>query len=553
MKRILLFVLSCALGGLSCDDSSPLEAIKGPPPLQLRIDYGSEKKTWLNEMVERFEASHATTASGRVIDIEASAMGSGEAMQAILDGSRQPHVFSPASEAYITLLNHSWLSEPGNTRPLTGRGESLVLSPIVIAIWKPMAEALGWPEKSVSWSELIAINTSPEGWGTLNHPEWGRFKLGHTHPGLSNSGLLAVLAEAYAGSGKRRGLTVADLDLPETRAFIENVEQSLVHYGKSTSFFAERMLDRGPGYISAAVLYENLVIESYGSNSHMPLVAIYPTEGTFWSDHPYAVLDAEQVGPEEREAAERFLAFLKEPAQQQRALELGFRPSDPGIAITAPVDVAHGVDPRQPLTLLEVPDGETLEHLLAVWEQTKKVSDVVLVFYQSGSLTGPPGEEARRGARLFLEGLEDRDSVSLYLFHQTVFPMEPVVLDSAGRAALSERLSGVFARGGTALYDAIALSYESAQARSQTSPDQIHAVVVMTDGNDENSQLNLAALKARLEPSESESPVKIFTIAYGEGADMRVLSEIAEAGQGMSAQGDLKTIKQTFQDMASFF
>ena len=75
---------------------------------------------------------------------------------------------------------------------------------------------------------------------------------------------------------------------------------------------------------------------------------MYPVEGTFWSDHPYAILDAEWVGADEKAAAQQFLAFLKSKPMQQRALALGFRPADPSIPIGAPVDAAHGVDASSP-------------------------------------------------------------------------------------------------------------------------------------------------------------------------------------------------------------
>ena len=74
-----------------------------------------------------------------------------------------------------------------------------------------MAEALGWPGKRLGWRDLLKVNAGGEGWGRLGRPEWGAFKLGHTHPEYSNSGLLSVLAEAYAGARKTRGLVADDL------------------------------------------------------------------------------------------------------------------------------------------------------------------------------------------------------------------------------------------------------------------------------------------------------------------------------------------------------
>jgi Ca-activated chloride channel family protein len=483
-------------------------------------------------------------------------MGSGEAVQEIVAGRLQPHVFSPASGAYISLLNQRWQSVPGHLRPLCGAGEPLLLSPVVIAIWKPMAEALGFPGKALGWKDLIQVSTSAKGWADLGHPEWGPFRLGHTHPEFSTSGLLAVLAEAYAGAGKLRGLTSADVGADATQRFIASVEGTVVHYGKSTGFFSDKMLERGPSYVSAAVLYENLVVESYSRPAQpaFPLVSIYPVEGTFWADHPYAVLDEAWVSPNEREAAQQFLAFLKARPQQERALALGFRPADATIAIGAPIDAAHGADPKQPQTLLEVPSVETLDALLEVFRRVKKPAEVVLVFDKSGSMQGPPLEQAKAGAKAFLNALSDRDRVSLLFFDTQVYPpIGPFELKDH-RKDLLARIDTVIAAGGTALYDATLKARELLVADAASRKGAITAVVVMTDGRDESSQAPLERVEAAVKVEGGEAaPVRVFTIAYGKGAEAAVLARIAEAGSGSSASGDVSSIIQVYQDMASFF
>src|SRR5207302_1426664 len=50
----------------------------------------------------------------------------------------------------------------------------------------------------------------------------------------------------------------------------------------------------------------------------VPLVAIYPREGTLAADHPYAVLNAPWVTAAKRQAAEAFLQFLERPEIQAR-------------------------------------------------------------------------------------------------------------------------------------------------------------------------------------------------------------------------------------------
>jgi Ca-activated chloride channel family protein len=517
--------------------------------VELSILYGSEKKTWLDEQIAAFHKSRGALPNGRPIRVTAKPVGSGEATTAILDGSERPVVYSPASGAYIALLDQAWQSRGNHTRPIAPPGEPIVLSPIVIAMWKPMAEALGWPDKPIGWNDILAVSRDNNGWGKLDHPEWGAMKLGHTHPEYSNSGLLSVLAIAYAGAKTTRGLTAADL--PKVERFMADVEDSIVHYGKSTGFFTDKMIERGPTYLSAAVLYENLVIESYAKQRTLDLVAIYPQEGTFWSDHPYSVLDAEWVKPEQREAAAVFLAFLKARPQQERAMALGFRPVDPAIKIAAPIDRAHGVDPQQPQTLLEVPDGPTLEALLETWRHTKKPADVVLVFDKSGSMAGRPLEEAKRGARAFLATLDARDQVTLLFFDRRVYPPYGPVELGKSKAALESRIDGISAEGGTALYDATLAARDLLEARRDASRHHIRAVVVMTDGADTDSRKKLDATVKGLH-GESGG-VAVFTIGYGNEPNQAALEAIARAGTGSFSKGNVDTIIQIFRDLASFF
>jgi len=563
MRRLLKAFIFTSVSFASClcerPSSSPKPTASSVRPasqierFNLVITYGSEKRLWLEEQARQFMQTGAKTKTGKPIQVQGRAMGSGEATQDILSGALKPHVFSPASGAYISLLNQKWLSVAGHLRALSPPGEPVVLSPMVIAIWKPMAEALGWPGRPLGWSDLLKVSADPKGWGAYGHGEWGAFKLGHTHPEFSNSGLLSVLAESYAGSKKTRDLMAEDLDSKKTQTFLRSVESTIVHYGKSTGFFADKMVERGPAYLSAAILYENLVIESYSkpSSSGFPIVAIYPLEGTFWSDHPYAILDAEWVSPEARDAAEQFLVFLKGKPAQQRALALGFRPADASIPVTAPVDSAHGVDPKQPQTLLEVPKAPVLLRLLEIWKSAKRRTDVALLFDKSGSMRGKPLLQAKQGAQSFLGNLGDQDQASVIFFDHRVYPPIGPMQLGPGRAQLVSRIDGAIAEGGTALYEAIQSSFEAANERAHQDSSRIHALVVMTDGRDESSRITLDQLLSHL--NAENSAVRVFTIAYGDQADPRVLGRIADVGQGSFAKGSAENIVQVYEEMASFF
>ncbi len=511
--------------------------------VEISILYGSEKKSWLEEQITAFNAANPT------IHVTGKPTGSGEAMTSILDGTEKPVIFSPASGAYVTLLNQRWQTRDNHTKPLAPTSEPLVLSPIVIAMWKPMAEALGWPAKPLGWADILKVGADPKGWSAYGRPEWGELKLGHTHPEYSNSGLLSVLAIAYAGAQTTRGLTAADL--PKVENYMAQVEDSIVHYGKSTGFFADKMVERGTSYLSAAVLYENLVIESYAKSPSPPLVAIYPVEGTFWSDHPYSVLDADWVTAPQREASAKFLAFLKAKPQQERALALGFRPVDPSIKIGAPIDAAHGVDPLQPQTLLDVPDGATLDALLVAWRKTKKPADVIVVFDKSGSMKGAALDEAKRGAKAFLHTLDARDEVSLLFFDNNIYPAFGPVEVGKSMAELEARIDGVSAGGETAMLSATAKAYDLLGSRGKSSAHRIRAAIVMTDGADNQSKITLDELTRKI--SGENRTATIFTIAYGAQSSHDVMKQLATAGAGSFSEGNVDSIIQIYRDLASFF
>jgi Ca-activated chloride channel family protein len=161
-------------------------------------------------------------------------------------------------------------------------------------------------------------------------------------------------------------------------------------------------------------------------------------------------------------------------------------------------------------------------------------------------------EEAKRGAKAFLAGLDPRDRVTLQFFDSKIYPpIGPLEVGKA-RSELEARIDGTIAAGGTALYDAIAAG--AAQLRKGGGKDASHrirAVVAMTDGKDENSSATQQAVERGLGGEQSE--VIVFTVGYGENVDAGVLTSIANAGSGGYARGDVASIIQVFRDMAAYF
>src|SRR5262245_28780348 len=104
--------------GSQASKTTPVPELPAGAPLQIVVAYGSEKKTWLEEAARAYDTSKPRTKSGRPIEIVLKAMGSGEAVQAIVSGELKANVFSPASGAYVALLNSAWMAKSGATKPI---------------------------------------------------------------------------------------------------------------------------------------------------------------------------------------------------------------------------------------------------------------------------------------------------------------------------------------------------------------------------------------------------------------------------------------------------
>lgn len=523
-----------------------------PGSLELVFTYGSEKEAWIKDVTTTFNGGGHRTGSGKKIFVKAVPMGSGETVDEVLSGRRQTHLISPASAAFIKLGNAQSRTQTG--KDLVASTETLVLSPVVIAMWKPMAEALGWGKKPIGWSDILALARNGQGWSSFGRQQWGSFKFGHTHPEFSNSGLISLLAEVYAATGKVSGLTLADVTKPATGSYLEGIEQAVVHYGSSTGFFNTKMLANGPEYLSAAVLYESNVIESYSSKVSLefPVVAIYPKEGTFWSDHPVGVVERDWVTPEHREAAKAYIQFLLDRPQQERTLGYGFHPGDVNIPLTAPIDSEHGVDPREPKTTLEVPSVEVMDAVIKLWREHKKHANITLVFDTSGSMKdNNKMPNAKLGARQLVSLLDSTDYLSILPFSSSPTWAGRDMLIRDSRDDASRTIDSFFASGGTALYDSIASAYQSLLDAPKAG--KISAIIVLTDGADTDSQTTLADLLSKIRFDNEKNTIRVFTIGYGQDAVKDVLKSIADATQAKFFEGTPENIQSVFKEISTFF
>ena len=352
---------------------APLSILPEPEPITITVISGAEKEQWLREAASAFEASGASV-DGAPLRIELQTMSSGKAKDALLSGQIRPDVWSPASDLWIELLNEAH-QRSGQVPLIAITGDDapapLVLTPLVLVAWAERATVLRGDQQLI-WRNLES--TIRDGWAAKGHPEWGNAAWGHTTPTSSNSGLQALLLMAYDYHGKTGGLTIADVEQPAFGEWLRSIESG-ASFAESSADLMNDMIAFGPAKYSVVASYENLALQqlpnarSRGQN----LVLIYP-EANIWSNHPYALVTGNWVTPAKREGARQFRQFLLSPAQQEKALQFGFRPAVPTISIagsTSPftVNAGAGVQLDVP-ALVETPSGDVINALLTTWTRS---------------------------------------------------------------------------------------------------------------------------------------------------------------------------------------
>ena len=509
----------------SGDDTTSTDDPRRGECITVDTAVSSEKIQLLGDLAKSFNDSGATV-DGKCIYVEVQKKASGAATTALAEGwdtttdGPEPVIWSPASSVWGQILNQR-LVDQGKPPMAAEDPASFMVTPLVIAMPEPMAKALGWPDKPIGWSDILTLSRSATGWADYGHPEWGQFKLGKTNPNYSTSGLNALIAQTYAATGKTDGLSSEDLANPTVAQYGKDIESAVVHYGDITMTFLNnwfRADRRGTAlnYASAVAVEEKSVIDYNAGNPdgvldqgeeprkpRIPLVSIYPTEGTLYSDNPLFILDADWVTNEQKQAAEQFQKFVQEPENQKKVLEFGFRPGNPEVKVGSPITAANGVDPNQPQTLLEVPTGAVMNQLLDTWAQQRKGARVMLVLDVSGSMGDPadPGDPggptkldlAKQAVAAGLDRFKAEDLVGLRIFtsdldgngatYQDLAPVEPI---GPVREKLRNQVEALTPLNGTPLYDVTRESYETMLGGYD--PALINAVIVLTDGmNDDGT------------------------------------------------------------------
>ena len=503
------------------------------------------------------------------------------------DGVTPPIIASPSVDHWLSRVNyltHTQVFDLQNTH-------DLARTPVVIATYDEMARVLGWPDKPLGWADIIALTTDPRGWSAYpsSKVEWGiKPLLAWTDPYVSSTARSALFATTAAAAGKpAEQLTDADVTDPRVQQYLRSIQSAVDHYFPETLKLQTKLF-QGPHFVHFVPLEEYTLVwlklgkvnaESVpgGAAEFKPIdkkmVAIYPKEGTIWHNNPGAILqNVPWTTPDKQHAAQIWIDWLLTPENQQKAMEWGFRPAT-DIPYGPYLTPEYGINPKEPTHLLGRVDPEVAETIMGNWQDVKKPGVAVLVLDISGSMTGDKLDQAKAGAKRFLENVGPHDQVGLVIFSDRVTTTVPVGPIGDVRYQVADAVDKSQARGGTALYDAIAAGVKMVDDAS-VAGDAIRGVVVLTDGKRTAGTVKLSdlvSLTTRDERpigsfvgAEDESkadligaklaiptthPVHVFAVALGGDADfdaLRVLAEATNSTFNRATEKDLEAILERY-------
>lgn len=168
----------------------------------------------------------------------------------------------------------------------------------------------------------------------------------------------------------------------------------------------------------------------------------------------------------------------------------------------------------------QVYENRTAQTILDFNTETRPLR-IALVVDTSGSMRGRL-TEVQSAAAAFLDVLRPEDRAMVIDFDDQVMLLQPLT-DS--RSDLRDALMSTFARGGTAMYDAV-----HATLRRLSPERERKAIVLLSDGGDTASVLD----RERAVEAARTSDILIYTIGVGGGSDRSALKALSGETGGRS-------------------
>jgi Ca-activated chloride channel homolog len=573
----VLLVVALGIGGFMFFLNQPATSASCPSgSMRLQVAASPDQADVMAQAAAEYGRQRPTV-DDRCVDVQVRAVESVEAAGGLVAGWDEA-ALGPRPDAWVP-ASSAWALQVQLKRQATKQSDlipyerpKVATTPMVFAMPKPMAQALGWPQQPLGWNDLLGAVRSGEGWRAFNQPQWGPFRLGKLDPNLSTPGLEALIGAVFAATGQGSDLSVETLQqqADQLRTVILGIERAPGQDADTPATFLANLqqadqADQALGFVSVVPLDEKSVLDYNQGNlggledggqrpkPKVPLVAVYPKEGTLEADHPWIVLRAPWVDAAKRRAAAGFLDYLRSGSVQARFQQAGFRSSSGRAGPT--VTEANGLLADQPSRVLAPPAPKVVAAALDSWNAARKRSNVLAVYDVSGSMKEPVSGSGRTKIGLVkqaaLEALPlfaPETNLGTWVFStnlpggkdwRELVPIGPTNAKLPGGKSRRDVLAGALTQlqatnGDTGLYDTALAAFRA--VKRSYAPGRLNLVVLLTDGinDDPDGGITKQELLTRLKAEQGDQKVALITVAFGANADVPTLKQISQATGGIA-------------------
>lgn len=510
---LLLLVLAslpaCATGATTTSNGNT----------SLRIISGSENRT-LEPLIQKF-------AKQERLSIEMVYKGSVDIMLELEQGAGTPYdAVWPANSIWIAL---------GDKDQVVKNQASIMRSPVVMGVKRPVAERLGWVGREVTVNDLLTASES------------GKLRFAMTSATQSNSGAAAYFGFLYAFAGGPEVLTSQQLHDPALRDKVKRILGSVNRSAGSSGWLKDLFLERYDTF-DAMINYEAVLIEAnqeLARTNREPLYAIYPADGLAIADSPLGYVNK---GDAAKEALfQKLQAYLLANDAQHEIQALGRRTGPLGSnPDRAPQNVFRrewGIDVSRVISPIKFPPPEVIREALTLYQTAfRKPSLTVFCLDFSGSMSGRGEEDLKAAMRTLL----DQEQATRYLLQGSpgditiVIPFNDRLLnewtvtgnDPRALLGLYEQIYATPVGGGTDIYSPAIRGLELLRGRNYE--DYSTAIILMTDGQS-NTGKKIDDLR-RGQETLGIRDVPVYSILFG-SASQGQLDEIARLTSGRVFDG----------------
>ncbi|WP_018348893.1 vWA domain-containing protein [Longispora albida] len=416
----------------------------------------------------------------------------------------------PAADLWIP-ASGAWLALLGTDNAYTVEG-STALSPLVVVMPRAAAVQLGWPAVQPGWRELS-----------------GAHRLSMADPAGTTEGLLSVLAVQSAMDRTQRDPGIAQLAALTVRSKLA-----------SATAETHTMFTAGVAVFPAT---EQQYWTHRAANPGTQLAAVYPPDGPIEADYPLLVSRRAGTDPARAAKARALLEAFRAPKAARPLADRGLR------SVSEP-----GMFPEYPASAGLLPPEQRTAALVAQWTRYKPLKFQVLLLVDASwsmndRIVDRGGSANTKAGLLRMAGAQatklfgEETSLGMWTFASPPSARQPYaeVVPFGPISTRRELLGNAAARyqpipnAGTPLYETVLRGV--AHMQPKVAQGTMTLVVVLTDGRDEDSpyamsqQQYLTKLAALADPRR---PVPVFSIGYGAGADMTVLTETAHRTGGQA-------------------